>query len=59
MAGYYVREYYPDLDFELIDREIQLKFPLICLYADFYKFITKLRIEETNQLDFLFTKDAC
>lgn len=50
MAGYYVREYYPQLNFELIENEIRFKD--VCLQVDFYPFITQLHISRDSELDF-------
>lgn len=50
MAGYYVREYYPQLDFELIGNEICCKG--VCLQSDFYRFISRLRISCNRDLEF-------
>lgn len=52
VAGYYIREYHPDLRFEFTKGEIIVSHPHISLQTDFYKFITKLYIENTEQLDF-------
>lgn len=54
MAGYYVREYHPNLEFHQIGREIQLpSFSNFQIQSDFYQFISGLYITRTNDIDFL------
>lgn len=50
MCGYYVREYYPKLKFELIWREIC--FENVRIQPVFYPFISLLRLKDKSELDF-------
>lgn len=55
MAGYYIREYHPQLQFQLTGREVQFPTPHsfeFHLHTDFYQYVSKLYLWENNQLDF-------
>lgn len=52
MAGYYVREYYPELEHKLVKGEIQFASQIdIVVPADFYQYISKLQIHHSTALN--------
>lgn len=52
MAGYYFREYFPELRFNLIGKEVQVAYPhRFHLGADFFPYISKLCILKRSELD--------
>ena len=51
MAGFYIREYHPELEFSLIKEE--LHFQSVRLQPDFYPFVGQLWCNSTSDLDFL------
>lgn len=51
MAGYYLREYFPELRFNLIGKEVQVAYPhKFHLRADFFPYISKLCILKRSEL---------
>lgn len=53
MAGYYIREYHPDLEFHLIEGEIRFSNPTdYIIHANFYRYITKLHVKNNSELNF-------
>lgn len=57
MAGYYMREYYPELEFEWHEGRIETRYitEYVCLQTDFYPYIGRLQIlwEKSNALELL------
>lgn len=52
-AGYYIRQYYPELEYSLIKDEIHFAHPHnFIIKPDFYKFISKLHIKNNTGLDY-------
>lgn len=53
MAGYYVREYYPELKFQIDQGDIRYKhFSCLCITTDFYRFISVLNIAHISDFGF-------
>lgn len=53
MAGYYIREYHPELEFHFVDGEIRFANPSDYIVpANFYRFISKLHVKHNTQLNF-------
>lgn len=53
MAGYYIREYHPELEFHCVDGAIRFANPSDHIVpANFYRFISKLHIKHNTQLNF-------
>lgn len=52
-AGYYIREFHPELEFNLIKGEIRFAHPAdFVVRPDFYQFITKLHVKHDTDLNF-------
>lgn len=58
MAGYYLREYFPELRFNLIGKEVQVAYPhKFHLRTEFFPYISKLCILKRSELDSIMDAD--
>lgn len=59
MAGYYLREYFPELRFNLIGKDVQVAYPhKFQLRADFFPYISKLCILKRSELGCLLSRET-
>lgn len=56
MSGYYMREYYSELEYKLVGKEIN--FEEVDLIPEYYPYITRLYIDGDSSLDFFSTPKA-
>lgn len=56
MSGYYVREYYPNLEFKMCDKKIYLN--EVCVPAHFYQFIRRLSVYDSDDFSIIFVNVA-